>query len=352
MTLRFLRSRRLSTYLPQDSDPPGKPVRIFSELRRDPLTGRSGRVAHFHGFRLTAPDLSQAVDDSRSGCPFCPDRVLQVTPLLPKSIAATGRLERGEAVLFPNISPYDRHSAVVVLSHEHFLSADAFSDSQLADGLMLAIEYFRALPTPPRRTHSVVTWNYMPPSGATQVHAHFQAFSTDRPGSLLEEEVRRSRSFWRRHQHSYWAELAEAEQTAGERFVAKGRHTVWLTPFVSRSVVSDLMALFPGRSYLEELSGEKEVAEFVAGLRVALAAFDREGVRAFNLAFYTAPSQEPTPHFWLHARISPRIYFNPAIQGSDTTSWQQLLDEPFMVRSPEELAARLRQSFGPRFRLT
>lgn len=350
MTLRFASERRFSTFLPAEGAPETKPIRRYSEVRRDPLTGRSGRVAHFEGFSLVAPDLSQVVEESRAGCPFCPERILKVTPLLPRAIAPGGRIQRGEAILFPNISPYDRQSVVVSLSREHFLSANQFTAAQLADGLLASIEYFRSLPKVGRGTHSVITWNYMPPAGATQVHAHFQAFSTNRPGWLLEEEVRQSRLFWRRHHHPYWQELADTEEASGERFVAGGRHTRWLTPFVSRSVVSEVLTLFPERAYLEELSSD-EVAEFVAGLRVALAAFHEEGVRAFNLAFYGAPSQERTPHFWLHARVSPRIYFSPAIQGSDNTSWQHLLDEPFMVRSPEALAERLRDRFQPLFPL-
>jgi UDPglucose--hexose-1-phosphate uridylyltransferase len=348
LSLRFARSRRLSTYLPPGVTGRAQPVRVWSEVRRDPLTGRSGRVAHFKGFTLVAPDLSTVVSDSRSACPFCPERVLEVTPLMPSTAVPSGRIRRGEAVLFPNISPYDRSSVVTVLSREHFLEANQFSSVQLVDGIMATIEYFRTLPRPGRGTHSVITWNYMPPSGATQVHAHLQAFSTNRPGSILEEEVRRSRTFWRRHRHPFWAELAEVEEAQAERFVARGRHTVWLTPFVSHSVISDAMALFPAHSYLQEL-GETEVTEFVAGLRLALAAFHDEGVRAFNLAFYAAPSGDAAPHFWLHARVSPRIYFNPSILGSDTSAWQHLLGESVMVRSPEALAARLQDRFANAF---
>jgi len=348
LTLRFARSRRLSTYLPPSATGKAEPVQIWSEVRRDPLTGRSGRVAHFKGFTLVAPDLSSVVADSRRGCPFCPERVLELTPRLPSTLVPSGRICRGDAVLFPNISPYDRNSVVTVLSREHFLEANQFSSVQLVDGIMATIEYFQALHRAARGTHAVLTWNYMPPSGATQVHPHFQAFSTNRPGGMLEEEVRRSRSFWRRHQRPYWAQLAQDEEALAERFVAQGRHTVWLTPFVARSVISDAMAVFPERAYLEDLE-EPEVAEFVAGLRLSLAAFHEEGVRAFNLAFYTAPSGEADRHFWLHARISPRIYFNPAILGSDTSAWQHLLDESVMVRSPEALATRLCQRFAKAF---
>ena len=348
MTLKFAAERRITTFRPPAGSPDQRPVRRYSELRRDPLTGRSGRVAHFAGFQLEPPDLSQVVERSRANCPFCPERLLQVTPLLPRSIAAEGRIHRGEATVFPNLSPYDRHSVVVTLTQEHFVAADQFTETQLADGVLAAIEYFRSLPKVGRGNHAVVTWNYMPPAGATQVHPHLQAFSTNRPGSLLQEEVRRSRRYWRRLHSPYWAELVAVERAAGQRFIAQGPHTAWLTAFVSRSVVSDLLTLFPDVAYLENLPASA-VREFATGLKAALAAFHQEGVRAFNLALYAAPAQERTPHFWLHARVSPRIYFNPTIEGSDATAWQHLLDEPFMVRSPEALAARLRETLGSLF---
>ncbi len=345
MTLRFQVERRFTDIRPSPGAASESVMRRVSELRRDPLTHRSGRVAHFAGFKLDAPDLSGAIAASRPGCPFCPERILQVTPLLPVAVSPEGRIRRGEALVFPNISPYDRHSVVITLTRAHYLAADQFLQPQLADGVLAAAEYFSALPRVARGTHSVLTWNYMSPAGATQVHPHLQAFSTNRPGSLLEEEVRRSRGFWRRRHHPYWEELAQTEQELGERFVARARHTVWLTAFVSRSVISDLLVLFPGVGRLEELP-EAAVQEFAMGLRSALTALHEEGVRAFNLAFYAAPAGESHPHFWLHVRVSPRLYFNPAIQGSDATSWQHLLDEPFMVRSPEALAERLHPRLG------
>ncbi|MGH7698503.1 MAG: hypothetical protein ACRENV_07500 [Candidatus Dormibacteria bacterium] len=306
-------------------------------------------MAHFQGFRLLPPDLATAIATSRSHCPFCPGRVLRVTPTLAEPEVPGGRIRQGEAALFPNLSPYDRHSVVVALTRRHYVAADRFSSAQILDGLGATLRYFELLPRRSRGSYSVLTWNYMPPAGATQVHPHFQAFATDRPGWLLEEEVRCSRVYHRRHRRPYWETLLAAERQAGERLVAEGEHTSWVTPFVARGVISDVMTLFPGRARLEEVSGAAW-KEFAEGLRAALRLFHREGVRAFNLALYEAPSGEPRPHFWVHARVSPRLYFSPEVSGSDSTAWQHLLDEPFMVRSPEALAAYLRPGLGAALR--
>ncbi len=341
MTVRFSHQWRTGVYISPEGDGDLRRVRIRVELRRDPLTGRGGRVAHFQGFHLRRPDLSAEVAASRAHCPFCPERVLVVTPRLEPCVDGAFRVVEGESILFPNISPYDRRSAVVVLSQAHFLAPEDIRPRHLVDGLRAAQRYLGAPGTLRRRDFGLVTWNYMPLAGATQVHPHLQVFATDRPGRLLEEEVAASLRHLRRFGRPYWEELVETEFQLQERWVGRGRHTVWLTPFVSRSVVSDLMVVFPGKARLSDLSlGDLE--EFGRGLSAALQQLAAEGVMSFNLALYPAREGSLDPAVSLHARLSPRIYFNPAIGGSDATVWQHLLDEPFMVRSPERLAESLR----------
>ena len=341
MTVRFSRHWRTGSYISPELDGEGRRVRMRVELRRDPLTGRGGRIAHFQGFHLRRPDVSPEVAASRALCPFCPERVLTVTARLDPPIEGGHRVLEGEAVLFPNISPYDRRSAVVVLSRAHFLAPEDIRPHHLVNGLRAAQRYLAAPGTVRSRDFGLVTWNYMPPAGATQVHPHLQVFATDRPGRLLEEEMAASRRHRHRFGRVYWDELVETELHLGERWVGRGRHTAWLTPFVSRSVISDLMVVFPGRARLSDLSAS-ELEEFGRGLSAALQELAAEGVASFNLALYPAPAGSPDPPLWLHARLSPRIHFNPAIGGSDATVWQHLLDEPFMVRSPERLAETLR----------
>jgi hypothetical protein len=89
--------------------------------------------------------------------PFCPERILQVTPFLRIEVATEGRIQRGETLLFPNVSPGDRHSVVVVLTGGHFVKTGQFSATELRDGLPLSINYFQRRPRPgwgePRSGH-------------------------------------------------------------------------------------------------------------------------------------------------------------------------------------------------------
>ncbi len=334
-------SVRLAQYLPAEG---GWLRELPCELRRDPLTGRTGRVAHFLGFQLGVPDLGDAVEVSAPKCPFCPDRLLTVTPRLPGRLGLGERLQRGEAVLFPNLSPYDRFSAVTALTHAHFLPPSAFTADHLADGIQVAQEYFRAARSLAPGYQGLITWNYMPLAGATQVHPHMQVFFSDRLGHLLEEENGASADYFRAHGRCYWLELAERERQLQSRWLGSGEHVQAFTAFVSRSLISDVQLVFREVERLEDAPPEA-VRELALNLTWALAHFEREGVRGFNLSLAGAGPETPPGAVRLRARLSPRIQLDVRTGASDCTAWLEMLDEGVMLRSPEALAKQL----GPQF---
>ncbi|MBX5465286.1 MAG: hypothetical protein IRZ26_07020 [Clostridia bacterium] len=268
----------------------------------------------------------------------------EVTPKFPPDLLPEGRLVRGEAILFPNLSPYDEQSAVAVLTREHHVPLGGFRAERLADGFLACAEYFRRAGGGRGEVYGLVSWNYMPPSGSTQIHPHLQAFLTETPGNALEQELEASRRWAAAAGRPYWAELVEAEERLGERFVARGRASVWLTAFVSQGPLSDLLVVFPGRSTLAELP-EEAVAELAEGLVQALRYLAGRGVSSFNLAFFPAAGERDD--FWLHLRLSPRLYLAPRLGASDISSLQHLYQEPYMIWTPEELAAGLRGAVRP-----
>ena len=65
---------------------------IPSEIRRDPLTGRTARICHFMELTWEKPDFDKLVVGTEEWCPFCPDKVLKVTPCFPEEIVPGGRM--------------------------------------------------------------------------------------------------------------------------------------------------------------------------------------------------------------------------------------------------------------------
>ena len=339
MPIRFERHQKIARYL--DPRTGYQEKTITCEIRRDPLTGRSGRVAHGLGFHIQPLDVAPLLAASEPSCPFCPDRLFKVTPKFPAEIVPEGRLQLGEAVLFPNLVPYDEHSAVTVMSQEHYVPMGNFTQSQLFHAFRVSQDYLHYVQRHSQATHPLVFWNYFPASGGTQIHPHLQILATDTPGNTLEEEFTCSSHYYREEGRSYWADLLLAEERLGERWVARGAHSAWVTSFVSRSLLADTLILFPEIQTFLDLTNEG-LDEFCRGLRQALHQLASQGVYSFNLAWFSgvAGSQE----MCLHARLSPRLYLTQSIWGTDTTSLQHLYQEHFMVQTPEVVATALRQA--------
>lgn len=339
MPIRFERYKKMARYL--DPRTHFQETTIMCEMRRDPLTGRSGRVAHGLGFHLFQLDVAPLIAVSQPSCPFCPARLFEVTPRFPVKIVPEGRLQRGEAVLFPNLVPYDEHSAVTVISQEHYIPLGSFTQPQLFDAFRVCLDYLQYARRHLQTTYALVFWNYFPASGGTQIHPHLQVLATDTPGNTLEEELRASSRYYREEGRSYWTDLLLEEERLGERWVARGRHSSWLTSFVSQSLLADTLVLFPEHQTILELS-DAALQEFCRGLEQALQHLASQSVYSFNLAWFSGV--DGSHEMCLHARLSPRLYLTPSIWGTDTTALQHLYQEHFMVQTPEAAASALRQA--------
>ena len=118
------------------------------EVRRDPLTGMtaigSSELATKEEMFYGKTDWAHAEDlasSSREGCFFCPEKVLETTPRYPDEMVPGGRLERGRALVFPNLFPLAALHAVVTYPETHFLRPSQFTPDLLEEGLGAAVEF-------------------------------------------------------------------------------------------------------------------------------------------------------------------------------------------------------------------
>src|SRR5207248_5393405 len=107
--------------------------------------------------------------ETREGCFFCPEKVFDVTPKLLPEIHAEGRLRRGQALLFPNIQPYAKHSSVAIYGPElHYLPLERMDARVVADNLAVQVEFVRAAQRhDPGSRRSSLSGNHMLPSGSS-----------------------------------------------------------------------------------------------------------------------------------------------------------------------------------------
>jgi UDPglucose--hexose-1-phosphate uridylyltransferase len=155
-----------------------EPVRSTLEVRWDPLTGHTARIVNSPNQLLppTDLDLGRLAEELRPNCPFCAERIDEQTPKLPLELCPEGRIGCGEAVLFPNLLAYAKHSSVAVYSPaRHFLPLGEIDPRLVADNLTTQVEFARAVM---RHDHeacwSSINANHMAPSGSSIFHPHTQ----------------------------------------------------------------------------------------------------------------------------------------------------------------------------------
>ena len=320
---------------------------IESEVREDPLTGETARICHFAFPPRQVPDLTGIVESTRANCPFCPERIDSITPRYPDVLVTGGRMRRGEAVLFPNLFPYDDVSAIVAMSRVHFVPMQALPAAMIADALKLARDFIReaAATVQGRDAWGIVTWNYMPPSGASQVHPHMQVIVTDTPGNALRRELEAESRFLEREGVPYAEALLEAERCDGRRMVLEAGTIAWWVPWCPIGMLGNAQAAFAGRGTLGECS-DPEIETFAGTLSRVAAAYARLGQWAFNLTLFPEAEGNRAGRHWLTARLLPRFYLHPQLHNSDVAYLQLLLGEKFGMVAPEAHAAALRQSLA------
>jgi galactose-1-phosphate uridylyltransferase len=321
-------------------------VEVESEVRADPLSGDTARICHFALNVAPPADLETMVTTSRGHCPFCPEKVEAITPRFPDELVPGGRLRRGGALLFPNLFPYDDVSAIAVLCDEHFHPMDAMPERIVIDGLTAARDFLvAAAPTfAGRAGYGILTWNYMPAAGATQVHPHMQVIATTTPGNGLRRQLDAERAWLARHGRPYADTLIETERD-GARWIGSDGDVAWLVPFAPAGLLGDAQAVFARAATVAEL-GDADIAAFARGLVRVLRGLAKRGLWSFNLCFQPAAFGARDGAHRLVARLLPRLYLNPTLHVSDVAYMHLLLEEKFAMTWPEDVAGGLRAAWN------
>jgi UDPglucose--hexose-1-phosphate uridylyltransferase len=313
----------------------GAEVRTEIDLRIDPLTGHGSRILPERG--LMPPndfDLEAYARENQPQCPFCTERLERLTPLLMPAISHTGRVVVGEAVLFPNLHAYGSHSSVSVYSpRRHYLPLGEMTERLLTDNLATQVAFAQAvLAADPESRWASINANHMLPSGSSLFHPHLQGIVDSQPTTMQRQLAAVPGARFKA--------LLETER-GGERYLGTTGRVEWLVSFAPIAP-AELRAFIPGRVSPAELA-QDEVAELGHGLTRALNAYAQLGYESFNVALYGAPPG--TDGYILNLRLGARSNLRPFYR-SDSTLLERLHWEGAIDVQPEQLAARIRDTFS------
>ncbi|RLB35580.1 MAG: hypothetical protein DRH11_02345 [Deltaproteobacteria bacterium] len=311
------------------------------EIRFDPLTGETGRVFDLP-FKAERPDLSATIERSRKQfCPFCEDKFEKATPLFPKEFLPEGRLRVGQALLIPNLVPFDKYAGVAVFSSQHYIPIEELTPEKMYDVFMACSSFVkRVAETDPQTSFFSINWNYMPPSGSSIVHPHLQVNCGEVPTNELRAQVEGSSRYQKENGRSFWEDLVETEKESKERYIGEIGTTFWSMNFVPFSFLPDVLCVFAQNHSLASLDKDS-LRSFLDGLSRIIAYFNSENILSYNMSVFSTREED---FFRVNARISPRL-FPRAIGNNDMAYLQALHKEPFTVRPPEAEAPKVREFF-------
>ncbi len=320
------------------------PSTVRFQVRLDPLTGRTCHFSHFGAIKPQKLDLENYHDpDVKGFCPFCPEKREKATPKFTPEIFPEGRLARGEALLIPNLFPYDIHSGVVIMTDDHVVPLNGFTRQRLKDAFSLGTGFLRHIAAlDPSLPYHLMTWNYMPPSGGGLVHPHQQYFATGFPGNQFMDELEASKRFSLENKQNYWHTLVSQESTAGERYIGQTGRGHWLASFTSLGLLGEIMCIF---SDVFSISGlmDSDIDDLISGLLRVFCFYENTGIFSFNASLSLGPAGQD--HFCCYFRIVPRTFLNMRDFAPDLNFFQAILSEPICVVLPEDLCKEIKPYF-------
>jgi galactose-1-phosphate uridylyltransferase len=317
---------------------------IPSEIRQDPLTGRTARICHFMKLQWEKPDFDRMIAGTEKICPFCPDKVLKITPMFPEEILPEGRLISDDRILFPNIAPYDSLGAVATMGSRHYIPMTEITVDRIVNSFNLAFDFFRRVDAVehPEAVYHLINWNYMPPAGSSLIHPHLQVFSTSSAPNLMRQELDAAQAYLEAHESNFWEDLVAREKAEKKRYLGTIGRTHWLTAYAPMGVAGDVLAVVSGVRSTLELTPE-DLKDLADGLTRLMAGYDRMGIYSFNMNFFTGASGDDAARF--HLLFSPRTFFNQALGTPDIGALRNLFNETLCMAFPEEINDMLQSEF-------
>lgn len=306
---------------------------VWVQIRWDPVTGQTVRIIQDLGTSTSLIPEEIFKAGIEGFCPFCPDKVEELTPAFPPHLFESSRAKRGEAILFPNLRPFDLISAVVVLGKRHFLRAKELELGVLLDGFSLARDFLKeVVSTRGREVYCYVNWNFLPASGGSLVHPHIHAMAGRYPTNEMRWIEKKAWEYYQATGRSILSDLCSHEQRMAERFLWERNGVAWFLSFAPRGPYDTTFVFFEEDDFLEV--GEDRLKAFLESLKKVLEFYEGKGLYSFNLVIYGRTAHKGG-HFRVHGRVVGRRFLNPWFT-SDMNAFQILHHEPVVGILPEE----------------
>jgi len=295
------------------------------EIRFDPLTGKRSRVIEKPLPISTEPDVGNV---EKEWCPFCDENIYNVGARDTR-IANGELIERGEAILLANITPYAEISLVIRLTKKHYLPISEFEAEHFYNAFILAKEYLERVGA----KYANIMMNYLKPAGSSVTHPHIQVIASKYLLDYQERVVEAAKEFYEKNGANFWDVMWERSE---ERKVAETKWR-WFTPFAPRGFEHVCAYINKGLGEMDE-----ELLDLSEGIVKILKAYSDMGYNSFNFGIFGSLEGEDflATQFDIVARsVMSKYYWN------DVFAITKIYDEAYTNKKPEDLAKEIKKYF-------
>ena len=322
--------------------PTGEQVEAPIEIRVNPITGRTSRIAFSRtGEREAAtdsfPDPPPFSGDT-ANCPFCSINLPVKTPQLLKHHEASGRMIRGASVLFPNLFPYGAHSAVSLFDDRHFVEIGTASIESYTNSFRNCAEYLqRVFVRDPEAVYIAITQNHLPSAGGSLLHPHLQ-IQADRIASNHQRFLKeRALRHFRQTDSFLLSDYLHREKAHNQRYIGTTGAWEWLAAFAPEGFF-EIWGILPQATSLSQVTATawEGLAQGVLNTQRYYRSLNRNGYNLGMLAIENEGSK-----LELRVVILARSNYAPWVR-SDHTGFEVMLGDMATFTAPEDTAAGAR----------
>ena len=327
-------------------EPGGRAVEKAVQVRTDPVTGRTCRITFARSKEKETgtsalPEPPPAAKETRS-CPFCSPQLAEQTPMLAGELSNSERLEKENSVLFPNLFPYGRYSAVSLFDNHHFVEIGTASRRAYADSFINCRCYLeKVLATDPAAVYMAVTQNHLPSAGGSLVHPHLQVHADRLAPNNLRFLEQRSADYHRQTGNRLFSDYLDHELADKTRLIGRTGSWHWMAAFAPEGFF-EIWGILPGTCSILDLSAKQweSVSEGVLNTQKFYRSLNRNGYNLGLLSVETGSSR-----LEMRVRILARSNYAPWVRN-DHTGYEVMLGDMATFNTPEETAAMARPFWG------
>ena len=309
----------------------------FNEVRKDYLLDRWVVIATERGRRPTDFAKKERKKAKKGVCPLCPGNE-HMTPPAVLVYLKSGRgvrkardedgfrhknwLIRCVPNLYPAFNPpktgemrivKDDDLAVAFGHHEVLMESPVHNEhpsdakiSQLVHVVNAYVDRLRELSSKPYVKYVSIFRNHGLEAGASLSHAHSQIIATPLLPTVVEEEMKASRRFWRRNKKCVFCEILKKE-VEGPRLILENAEYVAFAPWASVNPLEFWILPKRHETSLLEMS-QKNVKTFAETLKACFSGLKKLlNDPPYNFGFHLAINKDAKNCYHWHLEVYPKL---------------------------------------------